>query len=1172
MPDIKYIKNHPESDQIDMVCIIGSNCKDDYSIVYEQAKASLLNVCIIGAGSSVSEEVLRQTIANCKFSPYAMAVVSAHGGVSKTNSSHIIGIGADKQLSSSTLVRWLYRSGCKTVALHSCFGGKLIQDLKKQDNPDDLIVYGVSPIDNSVASLGFEYVLPRHIERVTRCKGNPEAYNHLNEHLALLVKHGESFGIYANELAYHYHRQVFHIMYEAQNYRHDNIARLKKHLDMQYTLAMMAAAKRLGCRDVGNISLTDAEIENYLVMQLLSNASLHHDVDDHEALFGFFNDETVDVFHGDFADKRIRQNRWAIYTVLRNSFALGHEDVFARTIQMYKDKLVAQFRDSSPAMLEEFYSYVFLPEGIDRTGGKHAALVHAKCLLLFQNIISEAFLGHGAEWKTHFESCLPKEYSMVQIYRKMQDWGTQDNFPAQVSEFIAHIGDVLNADGPVEVKAIEGIGCSYPEGFPSLDYHDGVMNVSNETVTRCCGIIKALLTIEMQERKRFSKEAAAKVSGPSSVMKLSYYVQSLLCKAFANGANISFKQLVVEQYTKLYQQDPKQAALWRRTLTNKMFTNAVLTYATASQIIHLVRDQKLDLTTTSDLYVKLANNYSGALNSDILALLEEHSEKLKHQVVSKKGGAEKTLIQHLLDKPDEDKLFVLMDYIVANHPEMFEELFGVYLDHQEYKEIFLSILAKQNRYGETILGQMAEKNLLEQITAVAALGNVDIVDACGNTPLHKAVKNNLVQMVQLLASYGADVNLSSAEGDYPIHLAVERPNPSKMVSCLLSLGADYKTVNRNGIPVSMLAYSYNNELDQALAFALMDHVDQVNKDGNSLLHYACLMGDAAMVEALVKKGKANVSLANNLGQTPLMLACHAYPEVEEDNDIANNRAQVIKILFEHGAISTINTQDYHGKTALYYACENNIASAIGPLVVEGQANETLGVNVEGVTYCPFHAMVANNSTEVADEYFKLSSRERAFTVSGAQLDNFQPIALSGDQVIQELKKIQESRGIPDVLQQVMERSDSIKAAGSEHNTRAESFVQEHRMSQEFRRSLIRTKSGRFEKYRLSGKFTQAGQPEEAPLACAAQAHVQPPKEDEFEQEYHKRVGTVRGFRHDTAEIARDPGGFFSSEKNFVGRRGAIRRRDQSAAKVIPGSFLKEVKQPLGQQLCLCSKC
>lgn len=98
-------------------------------------------------------------------------------------------------------------------------------------------------------------------------------------------------------------------------------------------------------------------------------------------------------------------------------------------------------------------------------------------------------------------------------------------------------------------------------------------------------------------------------------------------------------------------------------------------------------------------------------------------------------------------------------------------------------------------------------------------------------------------------------------------------------------------------------------------------LDAGDRQGNTPLHHACVVGMLRMVELLLRAG-ALVNAENSSGETPLHVAC------------ANNHPGVVKLLMERGARVTGRTRG--GYTALHYcAASESMHEIAKALVVEG---------------------------------------------------------------------------------------------------------------------------------------------------------------------------------------------------------------------------------------------
>jgi ankyrin repeat protein len=236
----------------------------------------------------------------------------------------------------------------------------------------------------------------------------------------------------------------------------------------------------------------------------------------------------------------------------------------------------------------------------------------------------------------------------------------------------------------------------------------------------------------------------------------------------------------------------------------------------------------------------------------------------------------------------------------------------------------------------------------------------DINRRCGSdTALSNAAVRGSEQIVRLLLSHGADVNISS-----PLSKAAQFGDGNeKIAKMLLDHGADPNclhsaTVGRHKNIVRLLL-EYNANVNQ--------------KDGNrrTPLHKAVIFGDEDMIRLLINKG-ADVNAKNNEGETPLHVLVKSWPQkwwardfrvktinilLDNGADIeararsgktplmlvaeAQNSSDAVKELLERGADK--NAKDNNGKTALYYAMQVKNTETLNLLLDnDTDANNTNG--------------------------------------------------------------------------------------------------------------------------------------------------------------------------------------------------------------------------------------
>jgi uncharacterized protein len=164
------------------------------------------------------------------------------------------------------------------------------------------------------------------------------------------------------------------------------------------------------------------------------------------------------------------------------------------------------------------------------------------------------------------------------------------------------------------------------------------------------------------------------------------------------------------------------------------------------------------------------------------------------------------------------------------------------------------------------------------IAASVKAATSDIADA--------AMKRNMSVLRSLLQK--ADVNAAQTDGTTALHWAV-RLDDLEMADLLIRAGANVKATNRLGVtPLSL----------------------------------ACINGNAAMIEKLLKAGADPNAALSELGETPLMMASRT-------GDVG-----AVKVLLDHGA--NVNAKESSkGQTALMWAASETHPAVMKMLIDHG---------------------------------------------------------------------------------------------------------------------------------------------------------------------------------------------------------------------------------------------
>ncbi|KAK7928354.1 hypothetical protein PG985_005352 [Apiospora marii] len=174
-----------------------------------------------------------------------------------------------------------------------------------------------------------------------------------------------------------------------------------------------------------------------------------------------------------------------------------------------------------------------------------------------------------------------------------------------------------------------------------------------------------------------------------------------------------------------------------------------------------------------------------------------------------------------------------------------------------------------------------EKEILAEM-----LGDVEDIKMMNSgppTPLMEAAMKGNEEIVKLLLTHEAQVNCVDAQQRTALHWA--------------QIGNGYNAV---GIAQSILAAPQGNSI-----------LEKKDVDGKTALYLACKMGNGDMVELLVTKHKARVSVKDVYCKTAL----HATVEAQDRPD---ERLRIVQILLE--ARADPNTSDNSDRTPLCIAC------------------------------------------------------------------------------------------------------------------------------------------------------------------------------------------------------------------------------------------------------------
>ncbi|XP_042858939.1 putative ankyrin repeat protein RBE_0220 [Penaeus japonicus] len=141
----------------------------------------------------------------------------------------------------------------------------------------------------------------------------------------------------------------------------------------------------------------------------------------------------------------------------------------------------------------------------------------------------------------------------------------------------------------------------------------------------------------------------------------------------------------------------------------------------------------------------------------------------------------------------------------------------------------------------------------------------------GKKPIHFAVENDSIQIVELLCEWGAKVNVPNPEeqNGSPLHMAVKKGFTS-VAKCLLEKNADPNVKDGEGDTPLITAIRKGGISSAGLLLKYGADLKKRDKIHDSALHIAVKKNDGEIVQMLLKEG-ASVNNINMQGKLPNLL-------------------------------------------------------------------------------------------------------------------------------------------------------------------------------------------------------------------------------------------------------------------------------------------------------------
>ena len=286
--------------------------------------------------------------------------------------------------------------------------------------------------------------------------------------------------------------------------------------------------------------------------------------------------------------------------------------------------------------------------------------------------------------------------------------------------------------------------------------------------------------------------------------------------------------------------------------------------------------------------------------------------------------------------------------------------------------------------GKTALSWAVATRNSETVTILVGCRRVDqnLKDDDGETPLCCAIETDIGAIVKLLLEAGADPNQPGIAGLSPLSLAIEKQQ-THAVKVIIECDRTKLDLNSSGItPLSRAARLGNDEIVRLLlkngadpnsldlsgttpltsaviankprnVMALVQaHTIQINKDGGagSALWHAAKMGNAELVELLLKTDGIDVNLGHSVDGPPLVVS------------VRRGHGKVIQVLLKANGIN-VNIGDIWSWRPLFWAVTESQEEAVR-LLLQMDGIEVHVRNPQG--YTPLAMAAQNGQTKLVD--------------------------------------------------------------------------------------------------------------------------------------------------------------------------------------------------------------
>ena len=206
-----------------------------------------------------------------------------------------------------------------------------------------------------------------------------------------------------------------------------------------------------------------------------------------------------------------------------------------------------------------------------------------------------------------------------------------------------------------------------------------------------------------------------------------------------------------------------------------------------------------------------------------------------------------------------------------------------------------------------------QSSSLEMIKLVSTNSDVNAQTVVGDTPLHFACHNGVLEVVQYLTEQcQSDQTIQNKEGELPLHIACD-DSSLEVVKLVCSCNVNAQTINSD-TPLHIVCHRIWCRYDPVEIAEFLFHnkgADPcvLNGHGYSPIHEACRKGDLALVKTLAVS--TTINYQDEHGNTPLHIACDS------------GCLDVARFLINEAPRKADQSiQNHHGDLALHIACKN----------------------------------------------------------------------------------------------------------------------------------------------------------------------------------------------------------------------------------------------------------